>query len=132
MAKSKRTSRRVRDAEHVSRATSDAPDREHEPATGSEDDRIPLIRDSEEEDPLQMAPFPVVGVGASAGGLEAFTQLLQHLPADTGMAFVFIQHLAPQHPSMLASLLSRTTAMPVMEVQHGTPVQPNRVYVIPP
>jgi two-component system CheB/CheR fusion protein len=132
MAKSKRTSRRVRGAEHVSRATSNAPDRKHEPATGSEDDRIPFIRDSEEENPLQMTSFPVVGVGASAGGLEAFTQLLQHLPADTGMAFVFIQHLAPQHPSMLASLLSRTAAMPVMEVQHGTPVQPDHVYVIPP
>ena len=132
MAKSKRTSRRVRDAEHLSRATTDARDREHEPATGSEDDRIPLIQDSDEEDPLQVAPLPVVGVGASAGGLEAFTQLLQHLPADTGMAFVFIQHLAPQHPSMLASLLSRTTAMPVMEVQPRTPVQPNHVYVIPP
>ncbi len=132
MAKSKRTSRRVRGAEHVARATSAAPDRAPEPATGSEDDRIPLIRDSEERKPLQTEPFPVVAVGASAGGLEAFTRLLQHLPADTGMAFVFIQHLAPQHPSMLASLLSRTTAMPVMEVQHGTRVQPDHVYIIPP
>ncbi len=132
IAKSKRTSRRVRGAEHVARATSDAPDRAPEPATGPEDNRIPFIRDSEEEDPLQMEPFPVVAVGASAGGLEAFTRLLQHLPADTGMAFVFVQHLSPQHPSMLASLLSRTTAMPVMEVQHGTRVQPDHVYIIPP
>ena len=132
MAKTERTSRRIRSAEHVSRATSETSDRKHVPATGSEDDRIPSIQESEEEDTLQVAPLPVVGIGASAGGLEAFTQLLQHLPADTGMAFVFIQHLAPQHPSMLASLLSRTTAMPVMEVQHGTPVQPNHVYVIPP
>ncbi len=76
--------------------------------------------------------FPVVGVGASAGGLEAFTGFLRHLPADTGMAFVFIQHLAPQHASMLASLLLRSTAMPVEEVEHGTPVKPNHVYVIPP
>ena len=132
MKRTERTSRRVREAKPMSRAASDAPDRQHEPATGSEDDRIPFIRDSEAEDPLQMTSFPVVGVGASAGGLEAFTRLLQHLPADTGMAFVFIQHLAPQHPSMLASLLSRTTAMPVMEVQHGTPVRPNHVYIIPP
>ena len=132
MAKSKRTSRRVRDRGQASRVRSHTPGLEHAPAAGSEDDRIPLVGDSEEEDSLQMAPLPVVGVGASAGGLEAFTQLLQHLPADTGMAFVFIQHLAPQHPSMLASLLSRTTAMPVREVQHGTPVQPNHVYVIPP
>ena len=79
-----------------------------------------------------MTSFPIVAVGASAGGLEAFTGLLQHLPVDTGMAFVFIQHLAPQHTSMLPSLLSRTTAMPVMEVQHGMPVKPNHVYIIPP
>jgi two-component system CheB/CheR fusion protein len=76
--------------------------------------------------------FPIVGVGASAGGLEAFTGLLQHLPADTGMAFIFVQHLAPQHASLLVSLLLRSTAMPVMEVQHGTLVKANNVYVIPP
>lgn len=69
-------------------------------------------------------PFPVVGVGASAGGLEAFTRLLQHLAGDTGMAFVFVQHLAPRHASMLASLLSRATTMPVMEAQHDTRVNP--------
>jgi hypothetical protein len=76
--------------------------------------------------------FPVVAVGASAGGLEAFTDLLQHLPADTGMAFVFIQHLAPSHESMLAQLLSRETAMPVTQVEDGTVLSPNQVYVIPP
>ena len=76
--------------------------------------------------------FPIVGVGASAGGLEAFTHLLKNLPATTGMGFVFIQHLAPQHPSMLASILSRATTMPVLEAIHGTLVRPNHVYVIPP
>src|ERR1700744_1081009 len=50
--------------------------------------------------------FPVVGIGASAGGLEAFTQLLKHLPSDTGMAYVLVQHLDPDHPSHLAHLLS--------------------------
>jgi two-component system CheB/CheR fusion protein len=90
-----------------------------------------VISNSDENIP-QAAAFPIVGIGASAGGLEAFTGLLQHLPIDTGMAFVFIQHLAPQHASMLPSLLSRTTDMPVMEVQHGMPVEPNHVYVIPP
>ncbi len=60
--------------------------------------------------------FPIVGVGASAGGLEAFTQLLKALPADTGMAFVLVQHLAPTHASALAEILSRSTKMPVMEV----------------
>jgi two-component system, chemotaxis family, CheB/CheR fusion protein len=92
----------------------------------------PLAPGFEGHPPSTRAPFPVVGVGASAGGLEAFTGLLQHLPADTGMAFVFVQHLAPQHSSMLASLLLRATAMPVMEVWDGTPVQPNHIYIIPP
>ncbi|MDB6122970.1 MAG: hypothetical protein JWQ71_1963, partial [Pedosphaera sp.] len=77
-------------------------------------------------------PFPIVGIGASAGGLEAFTQLLQNLPVDTGMAFVLVQHLDPAHESALAQLLTRTTSMPVREVTDGTKVAPNRVYVIPP
>jgi two-component system CheB/CheR fusion protein len=76
--------------------------------------------------------FPIVGVGASAGGLEAFTQLLTHLPADTGMAFVLVQHLDPDHPSQLASLLAKATAMPVREVKDGMDIAPNHVYVIPP
>jgi two-component system CheB/CheR fusion protein len=76
--------------------------------------------------------FPIVGVGASAGGLEAFTQMLGAMPVDTGMAFVLVQHLAPKHASMLAEILSRTTAMPVTEVHDEPRVKPNRVYVIPP
>ena len=74
---------------------------------------------------------PVVGVGASAGGLEAFTHLLQALPVDTGMAFVLVQHLAPTHPSALAEILSRATTMPVTDVEEDLLVEPNR-YVIPP
>jgi two-component system CheB/CheR fusion protein len=77
-------------------------------------------------------PFPIVGIGASAGGLEAFTNLLQNLPVDTGMAFVLVQHLDPDHESALAQLLGRTTSMPVSEVTDGMAVAPNRVYVIPP
>jgi len=76
--------------------------------------------------------FPIVGIGASAGGLEAFSELLRALPTDTGMAFVLVQHLSPSHPSQLADILSRITAMPVMEVQDEPQVQPNQVYVIPP
>jgi two-component system, chemotaxis family, CheB/CheR fusion protein len=76
--------------------------------------------------------FPVVGIGASAGGLEAFTQLLSHLPIDTGMAFVLVQHLDPSQKSLLSEILSRTTEMPVCEVQDGITVEPNYVYVIPP
>ena len=75
--------------------------------------------------------FPIVGVGASAGGLEAFTELLTALPLDTGMAFVLIQHLEAEHESMLTELLSKVTEMPVTEVRKATPVEPNHVYVIP-
>jgi two-component system CheB/CheR fusion protein len=76
--------------------------------------------------------FPIVGIGASAGGLDAFTQLLQTVPADTGMAFVLIQHLAPNYPSSLAEILSRTARMPVTEGKNDSPVRPNHIYVIPP
>ena len=75
---------------------------------------------------------PVVGIGASAGGLEAFTQLLSHLPADTGMAYVLVQHLAPAHESMLAELLGRQAVIPVTQVTDGMRVEPDHVYVIPP
>jgi two-component system CheB/CheR fusion protein len=75
---------------------------------------------------------PIVGIGASAGGLEAFTELLSHLPDDTGMAFVLIQHLDPTHESHLTELLSKATKMPVSEVKGETRAEANRVYVIPP
>ncbi|HTW39130.1 MAG TPA: chemotaxis protein CheB [Steroidobacteraceae bacterium] len=88
-----------------------------------------------EEDPPRAAtrdgPFPIVGIGASAGGIEAFKSLLGALPDDTGMAFVFVLHLAPTHVSMLAQILARETRMPVKEVHDAPQVQPNRVYVIP-
>ncbi len=77
-------------------------------------------------------PFPVVCIGASAGGLEAFTQLLGALPTDTGMAFVLVSHLSPSHASHLAEILSRATRMPVTEVKDEPTVQPNCVYVMPP
>lgn len=76
--------------------------------------------------------FPVVGIGASAGGLEAFMELLSHLPIDTGMAFVMIQHMLPTQESLLTEILARSTLMPVNEVTDGVTVAPNQVYVIPP
>ncbi|HEX7477204.1 MAG TPA: CheR family methyltransferase [Polyangiales bacterium] len=76
--------------------------------------------------------FPVVGIGASAGGLEAFTQLLQRLPPDTGLGFVLIQHLDRTHPSLLSEVLRKATDMPVHQAQHGMLIEPNRVYVIAP
>ncbi len=77
-------------------------------------------------------PFPVVGIGASAGGLEAFSQLLGHLPVDTGMAFVLVQHLDPKHASKLSDLLAKYTTMPVVEVTQDLAVEADHVYVIPP
>ena len=76
--------------------------------------------------------FPVVGMAASAGGLEAFTKLIRHLPTDTGMAFVLIQHLSPDHESLLAEILGRATEMPVRQVEDRMGVEPNALYVIPP
>ena len=75
---------------------------------------------------------PIVGVGASAGGLEAFSQLLEHLPGDTGMAYVLVQHLDPQHASLLTELLGRKAHMPVTEVVDETAVVADHIYVIPP
>src|SRR5687768_18352667 len=77
-------------------------------------------------------PFPVVGIGASAGGLDAFQQFLRALPVDTGMAFVVVQHLHPGHASLLSEILSRSTTLPVSEVVDGIRLTPDQVYVIPP
>jgi two-component system, chemotaxis family, CheB/CheR fusion protein len=81
---------------------------------------------------LDNVSFPIVGIGASAGGLEALKMLLENLPSDTGMAFVIIQHLAPGQVSMLTEILSRSTTMTVHKVTQGTKVEHNKVYVIPP
>jgi two-component system CheB/CheR fusion protein len=85
------------------------------PAT-SEPDRVP----------------PVAGIGASAGGLDAFKKLLVAMPPDSGIACVLIPHLDPAHESLMVELLARHTAMPVVEVKDGMPVEANHVYVIPP
>src|SRR5258708_6867480 len=74
---------------------------------------------------------PVVGIGASAGGLEAMRQLLEQLPAKTDMAFVLVQHLDPQHDSLLTELLAKSTPLPVSQVKDGMRVELNHLYVIP-
>jgi two-component system CheB/CheR fusion protein len=92
--------------------------------------RTPANRGQKEElsEPLPL----VVGVGASAGGLEAFTDLLRHLPKDTGMAFVLLQHLPPKQHSMLAQILSKATVLPVEEAREGTVPEADHVYILPP
>jgi len=77
-------------------------------------------------------PFPVVGMGASAGGLEAYTEFFNAMRPDSGMAFVLIQHLPPERDSMMVDILSKRTAMTVQQVEDGTPVEPDHVYVIRP
>lgn len=75
--------------------------------------------------------FPIVGVGASAGGLAAFTQLLQYLPTDIDMAFVLVQHLDPTHKSSLVELLSKATELPVSEIEQNQELIQNHIYIVP-
>ena len=77
-------------------------------------------------------PFPIVGIGASAGGLEALELFIKNVPKDSGMAFVIVQHLDPTHKALMVELLQRVTSMKVMQVKDRTRVQPDCVYVIPP
>src|SRR4051794_30449599 len=103
---------------------------------GEIDDPIPTLLSPEEIDevgrPADAGRFPVVGIGASAGGLEAFTKLLGGLPPRPGMAFVLVQHLDPKRDSILPGLLSASTSMPVRAAEDGMALESDHVYVIPP
>jgi two-component system, chemotaxis family, CheB/CheR fusion protein len=77
-------------------------------------------------------PFPIVGFGASAGGLEAFSDILTHLSEDLGMAYILVMHLSPNHKSALAEILQLKTKMRVNTVKNGMEVKANNIYVIPP
>jgi two-component system CheB/CheR fusion protein len=96
---------------------------------GEQPDRLAEPVDHEQSPRL---PFVVVGMGASAGGLEAFIEFFSAMRPDSGMAFVLIQHLPPQRESMVADILSKKTAMPVAQIQDGMPIEPDHVYVIRP
>ena len=76
--------------------------------------------------------FPIVGIGASAGGLKALEGLLPGIPADTGMAFVIVTHLPPGRESLMPEILRRSTTMPVAEVKDGVALEPDHLYVSPP
>ncbi len=78
-----------------------------------------------------LSHFPVIAIGASAGGLEAMIELLKYLPPDTGMAFIYVQHLSPDHKSMLAEILSKKTKMKVQEIDDMDKIEPNNIFVIP-
>src|ERR1700730_18848207 len=102
---------------HQAEAARPRPSRRSSPRRGS-----PLGRDT----------FPIVGLGASAGGLDAFRRLLAVLPAGTRMAFILIQHLDPTHASMMVDLLAGHTSMTVQQAADGMPLEREHVYLIPP
>src|SRR5471032_1808954 len=95
---------------------------------------VPTIRPETSATPASpaMAGFPIVGIGASAGGLEALDQFLGRVPTGSGMAFVIVQHLDPTRKGIMSELLQRVTGMKVIQVKDRTTVRPDCVYVIPP
>jgi PAS domain S-box-containing protein len=108
-----------------------------QPSGGVSRDKAPKPKPSADKGRFAVQPsehklFPIVGMGASAGGLEAFKRFLGAMPGDSGMAFVLIQHLDPHHESLMVDLLDRCTAMKVVQVEDRMPVEPNQVYMIPP
>src|SRR5262245_13912555 len=109
---------------------------EQEPQPEQTDDLLEQTEDELEQidDAITVPPqpFPLVGIGASAGGLQALQQFFAHMPPESGMAFVVILHLSPTHESSAAAVLQHTTPMPVLQVTEAQPVAPNHVYVIPP
>ncbi|MHB1285295.1 MAG: chemotaxis protein CheB [Leptospirales bacterium] len=92
----------------------------------------PVKKPSPKPDRKPDTGFPIVGIGASAGGLEAFEEFFRHIKPDCGIAFVLISHLDPGHVSMLTEILQRVTVLPVIEVHDKMEVVPNSVYAIPP
>src|SRR5450631_1796676 len=75
--------------------------------------------------------FPVVGIGASAGGLDAFKKLIKAIPEDSGMAYILVQHLDPAHESILSDLLQKVTQIPVQQITDNIEVEPDHIYIIP-
>jgi two-component system, chemotaxis family, CheB/CheR fusion protein len=103
------------------------------PETSPEEPNLPGVnRAADEVDPGKSPPFPIVAVGASAGGIEAFKDLCKAVPQDTGMAFVFLLHMPKDHQSQLPHVLGRETAMKVVMAAAGDELQPNSIYVMPP
>jgi len=125
----RKSSQLRRDADTVHQGV----ERVHESAEATHKEIRNMARpSSDKQETTSKKAFLVVGIGASAGGFEAFIELLGQLRSDTGMAFVFVQHLDPTHESRLAPLLSHSTQMEVLEIRDRSRVVPNHVYIIPP
>ena len=105
---------------------------DRESATLSEGSPALTIEAAAEENYSPALPYPVVGFGASAGGLQAFRQVLENLDPNTGMSFVLVMHLAPDQKSFLSEILERETRMPVSPAENGERPEPNRIYVLLP
>lgn len=101
-------------------------------ATSGSENKSRVEREKKDDQKSGTNIFPVVAIGASAGGLEATCQLLKHLGHDLGMAYVFIHHLAPDYDSHLPEILQRESAIPVLKVYDGMKLISDHVYVIPP
>ena len=110
------------------------PDSNSKPSASSKNKALeqPEEPQSNSTETLSGSGFPIVAIGASAGGLEAFEAFFNAMPSESGIAFVLIAHLDPSHVSLLPELLQKHTEMPVHQVQDGVQVTPNNVYVIPP
>src|SRR5664279_5299350 len=100
--------------------------------SNKKDKKLTTLLKAAEKHDLKLHGFPIVAIGASAGGLEALEQFFAHVPKDNGMAFVIIQHLDPNHKGILPELLQRTTLMKVLQVSDQMEVKPDHVFVIPP
>ncbi len=108
------------------------PDKVSVKPTTNHSQQLPTPEVINEKQEAAVATIPVVGIGASAGGVEAFEQFFHACPVKTGMAFVLVPHLDPSHDSLLTAILQRVTSMPVMQVLDRTQIKPNHVYIIPP
>jgi len=104
---------------------------ENEVINQKSEDKKQTLTTRSKTDSKTKKPFTVVAIGASAGGLEAITQLLENLSPVTGMAFIYVQHLSPDHKSMLTPLLSKVTKMVVQDIDNMEKIEPNNLYVIP-
>ncbi len=106
--------------------------RENDPNKANQSLPASRLKDSISAKVNQKKAFHIVGMGGSAGSLEAFEEFFRNMPADSGMAFVLVSHLDPTHKGVMPELLQRVTSMKVHQVRDGMKVQPNHVYVIPP
>jgi len=115
-------------AKRISRKTNPQKKSRHEEAVKSEPADLTVTKEQKSE----VADLPIVGIGASAGGLEAFERFFSKMPDDCGIAFVLVSHFAPSYKSLMPDLLKKYTKMDVYQVEDGMEVKPNTIYIIPP